>query len=493
MATIKIVIALYMLIVLGIGFWAMKKTRNSSDFFVAGKQLGIIAVALAAFSAAISGFVFVGGPGLEYKVGIGSLWLTFPTSISFAMAWMILGKRMRFLAETRNCMTVSDAILARYESKPASFLAAIASIVGLILYLATQISAFAFILSPIFNIEYKTAVLIGMGIVLVYSVAGGMLAGVYTDVFQGSIMAVASIFVFILTLKHGGGMANMSTTIAQQVKPEFVGPWGVLPASLAMGWFFCLSIGIVGQPHIAHKFYMIKDIRKLRWGPVIAAMAGMLGGLLWLGVGMVMKYKVTIGEVAALENADYAISIFLNNYTPKILAGIIYAGIASAVMSTADSFINLASAATVRDIPKAFGIELDSKKELKYGRYAVVALSVLTVVISFSFGAKGVAVLGAFGWGTFAAALAPALGIGLNWKRATKQAAFWSILVGLSLNVFLEISSKLGAGFYKAIFAPMGIYNGTLSLVISIILFIVISYLTPEPKLKEDVEAIMEV
>ncbi len=493
MATIKIVIALYMLIVLGIGFWAMKKTKNSSDFFVAGKQLGIIAVAMAAFSAAISGFVFVGGPGLEYKVGIGSLWLTFPTSISFAMAWMILGKRMRFLAETRNCMTVSDAILARYESKPASFLAAIASIIGLILYLATQISAFAFILSPIFNIEYKTAVLIGMGIVLVYSVAGGMLAGVYTDVFQGSIMAVASIFVFILTLQHGGGMANMSTTIAQQVKPEFVGPWGVLPASLAMGWFFCLSIGIVGQPHIAHKFYMIKDIRKLRWGPVIAAIAGMLGGLLWLGVGLVMKYKVTIGEVAALENADYAISIFLNNYTPKILAGIIYAGIASAVMSTADSFINLASAATVRDIPKAFGIEFDSKKELKYGRYAVVVLSVLTVVISFSFGAKGVAVLGAFGWGTFAAALAPALGIGLNWKRATKQAAFWSILVGLSLNIFLEISSKLGAGFYKAVFAPMGIYNGTFSLVISIILFIVISYLTPEPKLTEDVEAIMEV
>ncbi|WP_432404291.1 sodium:solute symporter family transporter [Wukongibacter sp. M2B1] len=493
MATIKIVIALYMLVVLGIGFWAMKKTTNSSDFFVAGKQLGIIAVALAAFSAAISGFVFVGGPGLEYKVGIGSLWLTFPTSISFAMAWMILGKRMRFLAETRNCMTVSDAILARYESKPAGFLAAIASIIGLILYLATQISAFAFILSPIFNIEYKTAVLIGMGIVLVYSVAGGMLAGVYTDVFQGSIMAVASVFVFILTLKHGGGMANMSTTIAQQVKPEFVGPWGVLPAPLAMGWFFCLSIGIVGQPHIAHKFYMIKDIRKLRWGPVIAAIAGMLGGLLWLGVGLVMKYKVTIGEVAALENADYAISIFLNNYTPKILAGIIYAGIASAVMSTADSFINLASAATVRDIPKSFGIELDPKKELKYGRYAVVALSILTVVISFSFGAKGVAVLGAFGWGTFAAALAPALGIGLNWKRATKQAAFWSILVGLSLNVFLEISSKLGSGFYNAIFAPLGIYNGTFSLVISIILFIVISYLTPEPKLKEDVEAIMEV
>lgn len=492
MAVVKAVIALYMIVVLGIGFWAMKRTKSSSDFFIAGKQLGIIAVALASFSAAISGFVFVGGPGLEYSVGIGSLWLTFPTSISFAMAWLILGKRMRFLAETRDCMTVSDAILARYESRSASLLAAIASMVGLTLYLATQISAFAFILSPIFNVHYKTAVIIGMGIVLIYSVAGGMLAGVYTDVFQGSIMSVASMIVFVYTLIHGGGMANMTATIAQQVKPEFVGPWGILPPSLAMGWFFCLAIGIVGQPHIAHKFYMIKDIRKLKWGPVIAAVGGMLGGLLWLGVGLVVKYKVATGEIPALEKADYAISVFLNNYTPKILAGIIYAGIASAVMSTADSFINLASAAAVRDIPKAFGVELNSRKELYYGRIAVATLSVLTVIISFVFGVKGVAVLGAFGWGTFAAALAPALGIGLNWKRATKEAAFWSIFVGLVLNVLLEVSKSLGIGFYKAVFAPMGIYNGTFSLVVSIIVFIVVSYLTAEPELKEDIAAIMD-
>lgn len=492
MNTIITVILLYMLIVLGIGFWAMKRTKNSSDFFIAGKQLGIIAMALASFSAAISGFVFVGGPGIAYGLGIGTLWLTFPTSISFMMVWLILGKRMRLLAELKDCMTVSDAIYARYGSRKASLLAAIASLVGLILYLATQISAFAFILSPIFGWSFKTAVLVGMGIVLVYSVAGGMLAGVYTDVFQGTIMAIASIAVFIYTLIHGGGMANMTATLAQNVSPDFVGPWGVIGPGLAMGWFFCLSIGIVGQPHIVHKFYMIKDIKKLKWGPAIAAIAGMLGGLLWLGVGLVIRYKTSIGEIPQLESWDYAISVFLNNYTPKILAGIIYAGIASAVMSTADSFINLASAAVVRDIPKAFGKEFDSKQELKYGRLAVGLLSVLTIIISFVFGKSGIAILGAFGWGTFAAALAPALGIGLNWKRATKQAAFWSILVGLSLNVILEVGKKLGAAFYNTIFKPLGIYNGTFSLVISVILFIVISYLTKEPKLEEDMEAIMD-
>ncbi|WP_026896120.1 sodium:solute symporter family transporter [Clostridiisalibacter paucivorans] len=492
MSTVITVIIIYMLIVLAIGFWAMKKTKDSSDFFVAGKQLGIVAVAMASFSAAISGYVFVGGPGLEYKLGIGTLWMTFPTSISFTMAWLILGKKMRFLAETRDCMTVADAIYARYKSKGASFLSAIASLVGLILYLATQISAFAFILSPIFGWSFKTSVVIGMAVVLIYSVAGGMLAGVYTDVFQGSIMAVASLFVFGYTLVHGGGMANMTATLANKVSPEFVGPYGLVGPGLAIGWFFCLSIGIVGQPQIAHKFYMIKDVKKLKWGPALAGLAGMLGGLLWLGVGLAVRYKVEIGELAALENSDYAISIFLNTYSPKILAGIIYAGIISAVMSTADSFINLASASIVRDIPKIFDKHISSKKELQYGRIAVVFLSILTVIVSFIFGTKGIAILGAFGWGTFAAALAPALGIGLNWKRGTKEGAFWSILIGLLLNVGLEVSKSLGASFYQNIFAPLKIYNGTLTLVISVIIYIVVSYMTSEPKLDSDMNAVMD-
>ncbi len=132
---------------------------------------------MASFSAAISGWVFVGGPGLYYNIGQGSLWMTFPTSVSFLMAWIILGKRMRLLTDAKGCMTVSDTIYERYNSKVVSGISAAALLVGLVLYLANQITSFAFILSPIFNIKHEWAVIIGMLIVLVYSAAGGMLAG----------------------------------------------------------------------------------------------------------------------------------------------------------------------------------------------------------------------------------------------------------------------------------------------------------------------------
>lgn len=502
MATIKVVMGLYMLIVLYIGYWAMKQTQSSKDFFIAGKKLGLYALAMASFSAAISGWVFVGGPGLYYNIGQGSLWMTFPTSVSFLMAWIILGKRMRLLTDVKGSMTVSDAVFERYNSKLASGISATALLVGLVLYLANQITSFAFILSPIFNLKHELAVLIGMLIVLVYSVAGGMLAGVYTDVFQGTIMIIASVFIFFMSLKIGEGTVNMTSAISETMLDgtgaNFVGPWGLASPITAMSWFFLLSIGIVGQPHIVHKFFMVKDTNKLKWGPTLAAIGGMVAGLLWFGVGLVVKYlsitnKLSPESIELLsQSADNTIVVFLNDYTPKILAGLVYAGIASAIMSTADSFINIASAAVVRDLPFAIGKELNSKQELVYGRIAVVILSILAVVLALTLGSQGIALLGAFGWGTFAAALAPALGIGFNWKRGTKAGAVTSIVIGLLLNVGLEVAKTLEASFYIKYFASKGIYNGTFSLAVSVIVYIVVSYLTEPDKLDKDIVALLD-
>lgn len=502
MATIRIVVGLYMLVVLYIGYWAMKQTKSSTDFFIAGKKLGLYALAMASFSAAISGWVFVGGPGLFYSVGQGSLWMTFPTSVSFLMAWIILGKRMRLLTDVKGSMTVSDAIYERYNSKLVSGISAAALLVGLVLYLANQITSFAFILSPIFNLKHELAVIIGMLIVLIYSVAGGMLAGVYTDVFQGTIMILSSIFIFIMALVKGGGTVNMTSTIASTMADgtgaNFIGPWGLASPITAMSWFFLLSIGIVGQPHIVHKFFMVKDTNKLKWGPTLAAVGGMMAGLLWFGVGLVVKYLSLTGQLSTeamdllSKSADNTIVVFLNNYTPKIIAGLVYAGIASAIMSTADSFINIASAAVVRDLPFSLGKELDSKQELVYGRLAVAILSVIAVILALTLGSQGIALLGAFGWGTFAAALAPAVGIGFNWKKGTRQGALCSIIVGLILNIGLEVAKTLQLPFYVNNIGNKGIYNGTLSLAISIIVYILVSYVTKKQPLDKEMESLLE-
>jgi Na+/proline symporter len=104
-------------------------------------------------------------------------------------------------------------------------------------------------------------------------------------------------------------------------------------------------------------------------------------------------------------------------------------------MSTADSFVNIGSAALVRDLPRAFGGSVGN--ELAWGRAAVLLIGGLAAIIAYLWGDL-IALLGTFAFGTFGAALVPALAVGLNWKRVTARAASASIATGLVLNLVLE-------------------------------------------------------
>lgn len=483
--TIVTVAGLYFGLMLVIGFWAASRTKTSEDYFVAGRGIGIWAIALATMSSAISGFLFIGGPGIQFQFGFGTLMLTFPAAVSFALAWYMLAKRMRLLAMVRPMMTVPDAIHARYNSNAARGLAAVAILLGVIGYLATQTLAMGHIFSRIFEIDLATGVIVGVGIVAAYAVAGGMIAGIYTDVVQGAVMVVAAIVVFFLALDAGGGMGNMVTGIAA-ADPDWVSPFGVLGPGVVLGWYLVFSLGILGQPQVAHKFYMIDDPRKMRWGAVVAAVCAMLTTLVWISVGTVMRYLSETGEIE-LASADEAAPLFMLQYAPSILAGLFFAGVAAASMSTADSFLNIGAAALVRDLPMAFGRNPSAVSQLRWGRIITLLLAIASGAVALASG-KLVAILGIFGWGMFASALAPALGLGLNWSRATAQGAIASIAVGGGLQIFLELNHSFG---WIENLLPGFMYRAAASFLISFIVFIGVSYLTPRPRLDADVAAVM--
>ena len=93
--TIVVVAVIYFAIVAAIGAWATRRTRTASDFFVAGEGIGLIALTLAAMSATLSGFAFIGGPGLVYRGGLGTMFLILPAAVTASMTSWVLAKRMR--------------------------------------------------------------------------------------------------------------------------------------------------------------------------------------------------------------------------------------------------------------------------------------------------------------------------------------------------------------------------------------------------------------
>ncbi|MEO7366996.1 MAG: sodium/proline symporter, partial [Gemmatimonadaceae bacterium] len=181
----------YFAVIIAISVWAARRTKTASDFFVAGHGIGLIALTVASVSTSVSGFAFIGGPGLIYTVGLGAMFIVLPASVTNVMGAWVLAKRMRLLGEARGLMTVPDAIGARYRSPAAQGLAGVAMLVGIIGYMATNALAMGVVINAIFGVGIGWGIWIGMGITLAYSVAGGILAGIYNDVFQGTLMAVA--------------------------------------------------------------------------------------------------------------------------------------------------------------------------------------------------------------------------------------------------------------------------------------------------------------
>jgi Na+/proline symporter len=485
--TIIAVAVVYFAIVSAIGVWATRRTKTATDFFVAGEGIGLLALTLAAMSATLSGFAFIGGPGLVYTAGLGAMFIMLPAAVTASMTSWALAKRMRLLGEVRGLITVPDAIGARYRSPAAQGLSGLAILIAVIGYMATNILALGLVIDAIFGTGLTWGVWIGMAIVLGYSVAGGILAGVYTDMFQGTLMAVASVLVFIYTLKVGGGMGGISRTILA-ADPAYMGPFGKMGAVAALSLFFVFGVGSLGQPHVIHKFYMLKDPRKLKWYPLLVTAALLVTMLLYFGVGVAVKALVASGQMEPLARPDDATPFFLLRYTPTLLAGLVFSGVAAAIMSTVNSFMSIGAAAVTHDLPIALGRRV--KNELLWGRISTVAISVAAALLALLPGAL-VAFLGIFGWGLFASTLVPALAIGLNWEGATKEGAIASIATGLVVTLLFETLA-----FYKTYTFPTGVTVSGLSLVLSILVFFAVSWMTrarAAAQLDGDVKLVMSI
>ena len=481
-------VALYMGICIWVGIWAMRRTKSAGDFFVAGRGLGPMVVSLAVFSSTLSGFGFVGGPGLVYATGLSSIWMAVCSALGFATGYYLIAKRIRMIAEVRNAMSLPDIVFARYGSETARLLTAGTILLGVLGYLATQILAMGLVLQSILQgteifaeISLIASVVISSTVLIFYCVTGGIVASVYTDLVQGIVMIIAGALVVITAAYvFEGGFAE-ATGILLDNGGEDIMPFGTLGAMASLSWYFLFGLGLAGQPHVATKMMMNRNLSDNKIILPMTVFGYVIAAMLWISVGVIMR-SLVLGDVGLpLGNADQAAPAFLSTYAHPILAGIVFAGLFAAIMSTADGFLNIGAAALIHDIPKALrGRSLEN--ELFWARTATVILSVIAATIALYSG-QLVALLGAFGWGTFAAALVPVVLIGLNWKQASARAAIAAISLSLAVNFAIQLLS---------IKIPYGISGGFLAMLSSMIVFIAVSLAEKPKPLPRDIDRILE-
>jgi sodium/proline symporter len=502
--------AAYLLIVVLIGVWGWMQTDTTSDFLITGKSIGTWVLALTAFSVIQSGFGFVGGPELVYEFGTTALWIFFTAPLGFLLTWVVLAKRMRLLADVRNVLTLPDAMYVRYESDWVRGLSGLAVALGVVAYLAVNLAALQFVMRAIFGIPIIWGLLGGALILLLYSMLGGMIAGVWTDFLQAITMIVGAGFVFAYALSFGGGMENISQNLAS-ADPNLISPFGALGGAttavlVGVAWWVLFSVGAAGQPHLITKFYMSRNLTILKWGAPIAAISYAISSLIAFSAGLSMRAMVEAGQRQETFSASEVGPVFVLDHTGSIVAGLILAALLAAIMSTSDSFLNIGAAAISRDIPRALNRPItDPQTELRVTQAALALLTVLSTIVVF-YSQALVGILGAISWGFFAAAFVPIVVFGLNWKGATAEGAIAALVVGMLYNIIYnvipETATIIGSGSIvwlneNVVMAtypfPPEVPAEAISLLVAMPVFIFVSIATQDGKeLPADLHALLE-
>ncbi len=467
---------IYLLVILVIGFVSMKKQKDMDTFYTGGRSFGPWMVALAISSTTMSGFGFIGLPGLAYQNGYPMLMISIFATAGIFVSFFILAKPMRRITQKFGALTIPDLLEVRYNSKAVRGIAALAILGGAIGYQMAQYKALGNMLQTVLGVDYKLALFIGVVILTFYVVGGGMISAVWTDFVQMLVMIVGSLIVFIGGMKMVGGMTQLNTELSA-INPDMVqayhtvGPIGVFAF---ISYFFIYVIGHQGQPHVVSKFYMIRKLSMLKWACIISAATYAISSLLIFS-GMYSRVMVERGEMPAPASPDMVAPMFIENFFSPLVAGIIFAAVMAAIMSTSEAFLLIASSSIVRDIYQQIikkGEALPPRKELALSRMVTIVVILLTFVLSIN-PPDLVGWLGNASWGIFSASLVPVLSIGILWKRATRIGAIWSASLGLTLSVGLYILK------IKEIYVP-ALDTGAIAFIISAVSFVIISLLTKQ-------------
>ena len=206
------IIIVYVLVMLGIGYWCMRRTKSVGDFFLGGRTLGPWMSAFAFGTTYFSAVLFIGYAGkLGWGFGIHTMWIVLGnTLIGTLLAWKILAGRTREMTARLNAITMPEFLRARYGGKALQVIAALVVFVFLVPYSASVLMGLSYLFEMTLHIPYESALYFLTALTAVYLVMGGYFAVAVSDFIRG-IVEFAGVLIMVYLLAHRpeiGGFVN---------------------------------------------------------------------------------------------------------------------------------------------------------------------------------------------------------------------------------------------------------------------------------------------
>ena len=208
-AGVLIVMIVYLLGMLMIGFMVSKQNETVSDFYLGGRKLGPLVTAMSAEASDMSSYLLMGLPGLAYLSGTADVgWTAIGLAIGTYLNWLFTAKRLRRYTAAAGSITIPDFFSDRYDDKHRilMLIAAIEMIIFFIPYTGSGFAACGKLFASLFGTDYHIAMIISAAVIIAYTMTGGFLAASLTDFIQSIIMTVALFIILIFGVHTAGGM-----------------------------------------------------------------------------------------------------------------------------------------------------------------------------------------------------------------------------------------------------------------------------------------------
>ncbi len=382
MSTTLAVLIVYLGILAALAIWSRRETHTLAGFYIAGKKLPYWVVAFSTNATGESGWLLLGLSGMGYAVGMQAYWVVVGEILGIAAAWWIVARRLKKFGDETDSITAPDVLAAKFADHwhlIRGFAVAII-LVMVTTYVTAQMVATGKAFSSFLGMEYATGVIVGAIFVIGYTFVGGYKAVCYTDVVQGVLMLLGLIAVPAAAIYASGGWGEVQSNLMYQ-DPALVDMFavsdGVRPAWIAIASFIAIGLPFMGVPQLLVRYMSAEDDGQIKKARIVSMVV-----LVFFTTGAVTAGVAGRALFPGLDDAETIFPVISNNLFPTVISGMMLVVVLSAIMSTVDSLLLLASSAVVRDTyQKIIGTSKSEETLSNYGKIVTIVIGIVAVVM----------------------------------------------------------------------------------------------------------------
>jgi SSS family solute:Na+ symporter len=368
-----IIIALYFVVIIAIGFYAYKKRRasNSDGFFVAGRKSGILLVTGSLAATFIGSSVVIGMVGSGYSMGLPGVWWLLVGAIGLAILGLFLAKKVRRVG----VYTLPELVENQYGSK-AGLLASLVIAVSWIAICAAQILAAGTVLKALLpSWDINALMAICAAVFVIYTVLGGQYSIIRTDFLQVIILVVGLLVTLGLVMNDVGGIGGLKDSLASD--------YFSFPVNSSFGWYDLVvfliltgSVYVVG-PDIYSRLFCARDEKAARTSAFSAALVAVPLAFIVVLIGMGAK-----ALFPGISPSDQVFPTLIQQLLPVGVSGLVVAALLAALMSSADTVILTTSTILCVDVGGKVFPRIDERRRLLMAKLGVIVIGVLALLVA---------------------------------------------------------------------------------------------------------------